>query len=165
MVKAILLFSCLFILGGCSDSGIVTESNRLQEYIEEEDTAFHDDIAIYFEREQYAFSELDELFYVIENNSGQPIEISNHYSIEKYNEESWIDIEHHEFRSETKIKLLPDDQTEQLVWLSFDEEEIEKGIYRLTTTVHYPDKTEAARRVFSSQPAVNKEMSVLFEIR
>ncbi len=165
MLKLILVLTGLLCLTGCFQTGLVTESSQLNDFIEENEIRVDDEITLYFERERYAIDERDEVFYIVENTSGQPVEISSQYVIEKYDNGIWMDIDNRHLPSDTMTELEPDDQTEQLVWLSFDEEEIEKGIYRVKTTVHYPDKTEAARKVSASQPAVYKEISLLFEIR
>lgn len=148
MLKLIIAFTGIILLTGCFESGIVTDSDQLDDYIEEEQDTLSEDISVFFERHQYGLDERDEMFYIVENNSDETIEMAEHFFIQKYEDNEWVPTENHDFRRDSAVRIPAGESTELLFWLSVDSIEFEKGQYRLFTRVNFPEQTEEIREQY-----------------
>lgn len=165
MLKLIVGVISLMFLAGCSVSTIVTDTEQLDEYIEEQKIPVDDNLSIYFERDRYALDERDEVFFVVENHTNELIEINENYLIRKYEADAWVPVDNHALTPDNKVELSPGNSTEQIVWLSFGSDDFEKGIYQLSTTIHYPEQTDIERTMDPNHPEINEEIRLLFEMK
>lgn len=99
-----------------------------------------EDVDIFLERESYSYNELDEMFYIIENNTTLTITTNEFYLIDYYSEDEWASQDIDQFWNFNKfIEILSGEATEIPFWLSVNSFDFEPGFYRFRTRVTYPE--------------------------
>lgn len=164
MTKLIISFMFLVVLTGCAQDKLVTEVENADEYIEEENLS-NDNISVYFERTAYSEGELDEVFFIVENESSERIEVGDMFFVQKYEDEEWHHIDNHTFdRTDSGVDIAPGESAEFVFWLSVNSIDFEEGLYRLFTRIHYVEQSEEVREQYPTHEGVREDVYLLFEL-
>ncbi len=160
----LLVFAGLFLFG-CNSGKINTAGSLPDTILAEEDDQVSDRILAYFEREEYSPEERDEMFYIIENHSDEPIEVSEFYFVQKLEEEEWETLDNNTINQlDNVVRILPNESAEFVFWLSFDSIDFEPGTYRLYTRMHFLDETEQSEENSSASMENVRDIYIHFEI-
>ncbi|WP_368645923.1 immunoglobulin-like domain-containing protein [Alkalibacterium putridalgicola] len=143
----ILLFFSLFLIGlllsGCQTARINTAVTLPDDIHVEQNHEIESQIVSSFERETYSNEEMDEMFYLVENLSEQPIEVSEFYFVQKWVEDEWKSLDNNAIeRIERTVQVFPGETAEFVFWLSMESGNIDEGTYRLSTRVTFLEEEE-----------------------
>lgn len=164
VLSSAIVISLSLILTGCGEKKINTSLQLLEEVSIVEENQISEQVSTYFEREAYSADQVDEMFYIVENHSDQPIEVSEFYFVQKLVDDEWITLDNNTIENiDTVVSVLPGRSTEFIFWSLSDSSVFDKGTYRLYTRVNFFDENSAEDEVLKAPKQV-RDIYIPFEI-